>query len=110
MTDTRQSTVATAMNTTGEDQAANGRAVVGHRYLVWHLGPEAVIQPIERSRKMITEETAHGDFEAVETLLTSLADGGGELSPLAVLARAQEEAAIEAQDILAQADEALVLG
>jgi hypothetical protein len=59
---------------------------------------------------MITEEIAHRDFEAVENLLTSLADHRGELPPLAALARAQEEAAIEAQDILMQADEALVMG
>ena len=59
---------------------------------------------------MITEEIANRDLEAVENLLTSLADGGGEGSLLAVLTRAQEEAAIEAQDILMQADEALVMG
>ena len=59
---------------------------------------------------MITEEIAHRDFEAVENLLTSLADGRGELSPLTALTRAQEEAIIEAQDILTQADEALVMG
>ncbi len=60
---------------------------------------------------MITEETAHRDIEAVENLLTSLADGGHEQSLwLATLTRAQEEAAIEAQGILMQADEALVMG
>jgi hypothetical protein len=100
MTDTRQTTVATAVNTTGEEQAANGRAIVDHRHQI----------RIERSRKMITEEIANRDLEAVENLLTSLADGGGEGSLLAVLTRAQEEAAIEAQDILMQADEALVMG
>ncbi len=111
MTDTRQSTVATAMNTTGEEQAANGGAVVDHRHLVRHRDPVAVVRPIERSRKMITEETAHRELEAVENLLTSLADGGHEQSLwLATLTRAQEEAAIEAQDILMQADEALVMG
>ena len=48
----------------------------------------------------------------------SLAAGGGEPSLLLAareeakvgLARAREDAAIEAQDVLAQADEALVLG
>jgi hypothetical protein len=100
MTDTRQTTAATAVNTAGEEQAANGRANVDHRHQI----------RIERSRKMITEEIANRDLEAVENLLTSLADGGGEGSLLAVLTRAQEEAAIEAQDILMQADEALVMG
>ena len=110
MTDTQQSKVATVVNTTGEEQAANVRAIVGQRHLVRHRDPVAVIRPIERSSKMITEEIAHRDLEAVENLLTSLADGRGELTPLAALTRAQEEAAIEAQDILMQADEALVMG
>jgi hypothetical protein len=110
MTDTRQSTLATPVNTTGEEQAANARAIVWHRHPMRHRDPVAVVRPIERSRKMITEETAHRDLEAVENLLTSLADGRGELTPLAALTRAQEEAAIEAQDVLMQADEALVMG
>jgi hypothetical protein len=110
MTDTRQSTLATAVNTTGEEQAANARAIVWHRHPMRHRDPVAVVRPIERSRKMITEETAHRDLEAVENLLTTLADGRGELTPLAALTRAQEEAAIEAQDVLMQADEALVMG
>ena len=66
---------------------------------------------------MITEQTAHRDFEAVENPLTSFADGGRESSlwlaardAMAVLELAQEDAAIEAQDVLAQADEALILG
>jgi hypothetical protein len=110
MTDTRQSKKATAVNTTGEEQVANARAPVSHRHLVRHRDPAAVVRPKERSSKMITEEIAHRDFEAVENLLTSLAHGRGELSPLAALTRAQEEAAIEAQDILTQGDEALVMG
>jgi hypothetical protein len=117
MTDTRQTTVATAVNTTGEEQAANGTAVVDHRRQVRHRDPVAVVRPIERSRKMITQQIAHRDFEAVENLLMSLADGGRESSlwlaaqnARAALARAQEDAAIEAQDVLSQADEALVLG
>jgi hypothetical protein len=110
MTDTRQTKEATAVNTTGEKRAANGGAIAGHRHLVRHRDPAAVVQPIDRSSRMITEEIAHRDFEAVENLLTSLADGRGELSPLTALTRAQEEAIIEAQDILTQADEALVMG
>ena len=66
---------------------------------------------------MITQQIAPRDFEAEENLLTSLADGGREPSlrlaaqyTRSALALAQENAAIEAQDVLAQADEALVLG
>ena len=117
MTDTRQTTVATAVNTTGEGQAANGIAVVDHRRQVQHRDPVVVVRPIERSTKMITQQIAHQDFEAVEDLLTSLADGGRESSlwlaaqyTRPALARAQENAAIEAQDVLSQADEALVMG
>jgi prophage tail gpP-like protein len=117
MTDTRQTTLATAANTTGEEQAANVTAVVDHRRQVRHRDPVVVVRPIERSRKMITQEIAHRDFAAVENLLTSLANGGRESSlwlaardARAALARAQEDAAIEAEDVLVQADEALVLG
>ena len=117
MTDTRKTTVATAGNTTGEEQAANGTVVVDHRRQVRHRDPVVVVQPIERSRNMITQQIAHRDFEAEENLLTSLADGGRESSlwlaaqyTRSALARAQENAAIEAQDVLSQADEALVLG
>ncbi len=67
---------------------------------------------------MISQEMAHRDFGLVEERFASLAAGGGELSLLLAareeakvgLARAQEDAAIEAQDVLVQADEALVLG
>lgn len=68
---------------------------------------------------MITEEIAHRDIGELEDRLASLADGGRGFSPLlaaqeeawaAALSRAQEDAAIEAQDILSQADEALVMG
>jgi hypothetical protein len=117
MTDTRQTTVATAVNTTGENQAANGTAVVDHRRQVRHRDPIVVVRPIERSRNMITQQVAHQDLESEENLLTSLADGGQESSlwlatrdARSALARAQEDAAIEAQDILSQADEALVMG
>ena len=117
MRDTRQSTVATAVNTTCEEQAANGAAVVDHRRQVRHRDPVVVVRPIERSRMMITQQVAHQDFEAEENLLTSLADGGQESSlwlatrdVRSALARMQEDAAIEAQDVLSQADEALVMG
>ncbi len=67
---------------------------------------------------MINQEMAHRDFGSVEERFASLAAGGRELSLLlaaqeevrAALARVQEQAAIEAQDILSQADEALVMG
>jgi hypothetical protein len=117
MTNTRQTTVATAVNTSGEEQVANGTAIVDHGCQVQHRDPVAVGRPIERSRTMITQQTAHQDFEAVENLLTNLADGVRESSlwlaardARAALARSQEDAAIEAQDVLSQADEALVLG
>jgi hypothetical protein len=117
MTDTRQTTVATAVTTTGEDQAANGTAVVDHRRQVRHRDTVVVVRLIERSRNMITQKIAHRDFEAVENLLTSLANGGRESSvwlaardARSALALAQEDAAIEAEDVLSQADEALVLG
>jgi hypothetical protein len=117
MTDTRQTTVATAVNTTDQEQVANGTAVVDHRRQVRRRDPVAVRRPIERSRNMTTQQTAHRDFETVENLLTSLADGGRESSlwlaardARSALVRAQEDAAIEAQDVLSQADEALVLG
>jgi hypothetical protein len=70
-----------------------------------------------RSKKMITQKIAHRDFGELENMLAGLADDGREPSLLlaardadASLARAQEDAAIEAQDVLSQADEALVLG
>ncbi len=67
---------------------------------------------------MISREMAHRDFGLVEERFASLAAGVRELplllaaqeETMAALARAQEHAAIEAQDVLAQADEALILG
>ncbi len=67
---------------------------------------------------MLNLEIAHRDFESVEDALATLALVGGlELVPLlatqearAALAREQEHAMIEAQDVLSQADEALVMG
>ncbi len=68
---------------------------------------------------MFYEEMAHRDFGSVEERSSGLAHGGpgfslflaGEEEARATaLARAQEDAAIEAQDVLSQADEALVMG
>jgi hypothetical protein len=77
----------------------------------------------ERSKKMINQEMVHQDLESVgsvEGRFASPADSGRGFSLLlaaqeeeearAALARAQEYAAIEAQDVLSQADEALVMG
>jgi hypothetical protein len=73
----------------------------------------------ERSKKMINQEMVHQDLRSVEGKFASPAHGGRFFSLLldaqeeagATLARAQEEdAAIEAQDALSQADEALVMG
>ncbi len=68
---------------------------------------------------MIGQKMAHQELGSVEGRFASLAHGGAGFSLLLVaneearataLARAQEDAAIEAQDVLSQADEALVLG
>ena len=67
---------------------------------------------------MINLEIARRDFGSIEDALGSLAPvGGRELVPLlatreavATLAREQGHAAIEAEDIMSQADEALVMG
>ena len=67
---------------------------------------------------MINQEMAHRDFGAVEERFAGLAGDSRDFSLLLVarveamadLARAQEDAAIEAQDVLAQAAEALVMG
>jgi hypothetical protein len=72
----------------------------------------------ERSERMFNLELVQRDFGSVEEGFASLA-GGGRVLPLllaaqmeatAALARAREDAAIEAQNALAQADEALVMG
>lgn len=67
---------------------------------------------------MINQEMVHQDPGSVEGRFASPAHGGRGFSLLlaaqeeawVALARAQEDAAIEAQDALAQADEALVMG
>ena len=67
---------------------------------------------------MINQEMVHQDLRSVEGNFTSPADGGrgfllllaAQEEARAALARAQEQAAIEVEDALSQADEALVLG
>ena len=67
---------------------------------------------------MLNQEIVHQDFGSVEERFAGLAGGAREFSLLlagqeearVALARAQEQAAIEAQDALSQADEALVMG
>ena len=67
---------------------------------------------------MINQEMVHQDLRSVEGRFASPAEGGRGFSLLlaaqeearVALARAQEQAAIEAQDALSQADEALVMG
>lgn len=61
---------------------------------------------------MIEQEMVQRDLGPVEERFASLAGGGRESSTLlaALARRAQEDAAIEAQDVLSQADEALVMG
>ena len=67
---------------------------------------------------MFNQEMEYRDFGTVEERFASLVGDAQDFSLLLAaqekareaLARAQEHAAIEAQDILPQADEALVLG
>ena len=68
---------------------------------------------------MIKQEIVHQDLGSIEGRFASPAGGGLGFSLLLVapeetravaLARVQEDAAIEAQDALSQADEALVMG
>jgi len=67
---------------------------------------------------MINQEMAHRDFGSVEERFTSLLGGARDFALLlavqeearTALAHTQEHAAIEAQDVLSQADEALVMG
>ncbi len=73
---------------------------------------------MDMSEQVLNREMVHQDFRSVEDKFASLAGGGKELLLLliarkeerTVLARVQEDAAIEAQGILSQADEALVMG
>ena len=118
MTGTLQTKPATTGNRSGEERASYAMAIDDRRHQVRLGAPTAVVRPIERSRNMITQqEAAQRDYQMVETLLTSLAVGERESSlrltarvASSALSRAQEDAAIEGQGVLAQADEALVLG
>ncbi len=72
---------------------------------------------MDMSEQVLNREMVHQNFRSVEDKFVSFAGGGQELLLLlagqearAVLARAQEQAAIEAQEVFAQADEALVMG
>jgi len=64
------------------------------------------------------DPTVHQDLGSVEARLAGPADGGRFFSLLlaaqwearGALARVQEDAALDAQDALSQADEALVMG
>ncbi len=67
---------------------------------------------------MLNPVMMHQDFESVDDKLTPPACGGWELSLLLAteeatrdaLTRAQEHATVEAEDVVTQADEALVMG
>ena len=68
---------------------------------------------------MLSQEIVHKDFRSVGDTFATPANGGQELSLLlatqeeevrSTLARVLEHANIEAQDVLTQAEEALVLG
>jgi len=72
---------------------------------------------MDMSEQVLEREMVSQDFRSVEDTFASIAGAGQELLLLlagqearAVLARTQEQAAIEAQDALSQADEALVMG
>jgi hypothetical protein len=82
------------------------------------LGGPGYARPPERSEKMTNLQIANRDFGPIEDSLGTFASvDARSLMPLfasqdalAVLSREQEQAAIEAQDVLSQADEALVMG
>ena len=67
---------------------------------------------------MFNQEMVHRDFGSVEERFASLVGGARDFSLVlavqeearAALVRTQEDTAIEAQDVLSQADEALVMG
>jgi len=72
----------------------------------------------ERSEKMLNLETVYGDLGPAKAVSEPPSQTGGQnrvpflvaREALAAVAREQEQAAIEAEDVLAQADEALVMG
>jgi hypothetical protein len=86
-----------------------------------YVGIECLTRDTERSEQMLSQEIVHQDFRSVGDTFATPANGGQEeLSLLvatqeaeevrAALARVLEHADIEAQDVLRQAEEALVLG
>jgi len=87
-----------------------------------YVGIECLTRDTERSEQMLSQEIVHQDFTLVGDTFASPANGGQEELSLvlatheeeeemrAALARVLGHADIEAQDILTQADEALVLG
>jgi hypothetical protein len=86
-----------------------------------YVGIECLTRDKERSEQMLSQEIVHQDFRSVGDTFATPANGGQEeLSLLlatqeaeemrAALGRVHEHADIEAQDVLRQAEEALVLG
>jgi hypothetical protein len=86
-----------------------------------YVGIECLTRDTERSEQMLSQEIVHQDFRSVGDTFASPANGGQEELALllatqeaeemrAALGRVLGHADIEAQDVLTQADEALVLG
>ena len=85
-----------------------------------YVGIECLTRDTERSEQMLSQEIVHQDFRSVGDTFATPANGGQEELALlvatqeeevrAALARVLEHADIEAQDVLTQAEEALVLG
>jgi hypothetical protein len=86
-----------------------------------YVGIECLTRDKERSEQMLSQEIVHQDFRSVGDTFATPANGGQEELALllatqeaeemrAALARVLEHADIEAQDVLRQAEEALVLG
>jgi len=87
-----------------------------------YVGIECLTRDTERSEQMLSQEIVHQDFRSVGDTFATPANGGQEELALllttqeaeeemrAALARVLGHADIEAQDVLTQADEALVLG
>jgi hypothetical protein len=86
-----------------------------------YVGIECLTRDKERSEQMLSQEIVHQDFRSVGDTFATPANGGQEELALllatqeaeemrAALARVLEHVDIEAQDVLRQAEEALVLG
>jgi hypothetical protein len=82
------------------------------------VGQKTVTPRRKESEKMIILGTAQREFGPIEDALGAFAPIGGRglvaslatQEAMTALVREQENAAIEAEDILSQADEALVMG